>query len=104
MQKPAMPSAFSWPIFVPSALTGSGAGELGVMCGGLHAKRNSVTEVVRSRLRGRFGMHLGVQLPAPKKSCSSVFSSAFDVGLCEELVGILAIAANSYEGRIHTHS
>lgn len=25
-----MPSAFSWPVFVPSALTGSGAGELGV--------------------------------------------------------------------------
>ena len=25
-----MPSAFSWPVFVPSALSGSGAGELGV--------------------------------------------------------------------------
>ena len=25
-----MPSAFSWPVFVPSAITGSGAGELGV--------------------------------------------------------------------------
>lgn len=32
-----MPSAFSWPVFVPSALSGSGAGELGVRLYGIGA-------------------------------------------------------------------